>query len=179
MKQMKSSQEGSPENMSYTFPAMSGEMNEMMKKVSDLPAFFLILFIDESDELQWWGGIRSEFPKNRLEEGLVLLQANGLSNKVALADELSLPPKMTVDMFNQLCAIRTRPAYFAIIYVEGDELKTWAEMREGFPEESIAQGIAMAKNRFVTNWIDHYKPAAEGEENPLLAKLRTMAKERA
>jgi len=176
MKQMKSSQDGNPENMSYTFPAMSEQMYEMMQRVTDLPAFFLIVYTDESG-IQWWGAIRSEFPKGRLKEGLDLLRMNGLSEEMAIAEEMTLPPDMTADMFNKLCEIRTRPAYFGIIYVEGDELKTWAEMREGFPESGIETGIALAEYRFVTNWIRHYKPGTESD-NPLLAKLRTMAKER-
>ena len=90
---------------------------------------------------------------------------------------MTLPPDMTPDMFNKLCEIRTYPAYFGIIYLEDDELKTWAEMREGFPEAGIDTGIARAEHRFVTNWIEHYKPGAESD-NPLLEKLRTMAKER-
>ena len=167
---------GNPENMSYTFPAISEQMYEMMQQVTDLPAFFLVAYIDESGTLQWWGAIRSEFPKSRLKEGLDLLRANGLSDERAIAEEMTLPPNMTADMFNKLCEIRTHPAWFGIIYMEGDELKTWAEMREGFPEEGIETGIARAEHRFVTGWIDHYKPD-DGEDNPLLEKLRIMAKE--
>ena len=82
--QMKSSQQGNPENMSYTFPAMSEQMYEIMQRVTDLPAFFLIVYVDESG-VQWWGAIRSEFPKGRLKEGLDLLRANGLSEEMAIA----------------------------------------------------------------------------------------------
>jgi len=183
--QMKSSQQGNPQNMSYTYPAMSEQMYEMMQRVTDLPAFFLIIYIDEAGTLQWWGAIRSEFPKDRLKEGLDLLRANGLSEEMAIAEEMTLPPDMTADMFNKLCEIRTRPAYFGIIYMDSDELKTWAEMRDDssfthklYPID-LDTGIARAEHRFVTGWIEHYKPGTE-RDNPLLEKLRTMmAKEKA
>ncbi len=171
--QMKSSQQGTPVDMAYTFPAMSEEMYEMMLKVRDLPAFFLILYIDETKQLQWWGGMRSEYPKDLLKEGLAILFENGPSAKVAISEEITLPPPMTVDMFNKLCAIRLLPAYFGIIYMDGDNIETWAEMREGFPEKLIKVGIARAVQRFVTGFIEHIKPVVE---NPQLEKLREIGR---
>ena len=174
-KEMKSSQQGNPVDMSYTFPAMSDKMQEMMRKVRELPAFFLIVYLDETQRLQWWGGMRTEYPKKRLKEGLGLLKSNGISEKIATSDEITLPPNMTPDMFNKLCAIRLLPAYFGIIYVEDDELKTWAEMRVGFPEDQIAVGIARAEHRFVAGLVERIKPETE---NPMLEKLRAMGKEK-
>jgi len=173
MAQMKSSEKGTPVDMAYTFPAMSEEMHEMMTRVREIPAFFLIVYLDEVKQLQWWGGLNTEFPKERLKEGLALLEASGMSEKVAINQGLTLPPKMDTDMFALLCKIRLRPAYFGIIYIEEGELKTWAEMREGFPEDQIAVGIARAEQRFITNLIDHIKPVSE---NPQLEKLRAIGR---
>lgn len=173
MTEMKSSQQGKPVDKAYTFPGMSEEMYEMILKVSDLPAFFLIIYIDETKQLQWWGGLRTEYPKNRLKKGLDLLRENGISEKVAISEELTLPPPMTSNMFDKLCAIRMLPAYFGIIYIEDGDIQTWAEMRDGFPEDQIEIGIARAEERFVDGFVDRIKPEVE---NPQLEKLREIGR---